>query len=90
MHHPTDRIIHNTTFVTPVVEHWLEREFLRRNQNLSDRDQSEVYVYSTGPQLVYCMVNNISSHRHLTLRNESKQICYHGDFDINNLRYLSW
>ena len=26
MHHPTDRITHATTFVTPVVEHWLERE----------------------------------------------------------------
>ena len=26
MHYPTDRIIHTTVFVTPVVEHWLERE----------------------------------------------------------------
>ena len=26
MHHPTDRINHTTAFVTPVVEHWLERE----------------------------------------------------------------
>ena len=26
MHHPTDRITHSTAFVTPVVEHWLERE----------------------------------------------------------------
>ena len=26
MHHPTDRITHTTTFVTPVMEHWLERE----------------------------------------------------------------
>ena len=26
MHHPTDRIIHTTAFVPPVVEHWLERE----------------------------------------------------------------
>ena len=26
MHHPTDRMAHNTTLVTPVVEHWLERE----------------------------------------------------------------
>ena len=26
MHHPTDRIIHTTAFVIPVVEHWLERE----------------------------------------------------------------
>ena len=26
MHHLTDWIIHTTSFVTPVVEHWLERE----------------------------------------------------------------
>ena len=26
MHHPTDRITHITAFVTPVVEHWRERE----------------------------------------------------------------
>ena len=26
MHNPTHRIIHTTAFVTPVVEHWLERE----------------------------------------------------------------
>ena len=26
MHHPTDRIKHTTAFVTPVVEHCLERE----------------------------------------------------------------
>ena len=26
MHHPTYRITHTTAFVTPVMEHWLERE----------------------------------------------------------------
>ena len=26
IHHPTDMIANTTTFVTPVVEHWLERE----------------------------------------------------------------
>ena len=26
MYHPTVRIAHTTVFVTPVVEHWLERE----------------------------------------------------------------
>ena len=26
MHHPTDMITHTTAFVTPVAEHWLERE----------------------------------------------------------------
>ena len=30
MHHPTDRIAHTTAFVTPVVEHWLERVFNKR------------------------------------------------------------
>ena len=31
MHHPADRIAHTTAFVTPVVEHWLEREIVKRN-----------------------------------------------------------
>ena len=26
MHHHTDRITHTSAFITPVVEHWLERE----------------------------------------------------------------
>ena len=26
MHHSTERITHTATFVTPVVEHWLEKE----------------------------------------------------------------
>ena len=30
MHHPTDRIAHTTSFVTPVLEHWLEREMTQR------------------------------------------------------------
>ena len=29
MHHPTYRITHTTAFVTPVVEHWLERGNLK-------------------------------------------------------------
>ena len=29
MHHPTVRIPHTTAFVTPVVEHWLEREIVQ-------------------------------------------------------------
>ena len=32
MHHPTDRITHTTAFVTPVVEHWLEREIYTANK----------------------------------------------------------
>ena len=37
MHHPTDRIIHTTAFVTPVVEHWLEREITQWVHPMKDR-----------------------------------------------------
>ena len=37
MHHPTDRIAHTTTFVTPVVEHWLEREIAQCVHPMKDR-----------------------------------------------------
>ena len=37
MHHPTDRIAHATAFVTPVMEHWLEREIAQWVHTLKDR-----------------------------------------------------
>ena len=37
MHHPTDRIEHPTAFVTPVVEHWLEREIAQWVHPMKDR-----------------------------------------------------
>ena len=37
MHHPTDRIAHTTVFVTPVVEHWLEREIAQWVHSMKDR-----------------------------------------------------
>ena len=30
MHQPTDRISHTTAFVTPIVEHWLERDIAQQ------------------------------------------------------------
>ena len=35
--HPTDRITHTTAFVTPVVEHWLERENVQWVHSMKDR-----------------------------------------------------
>ena len=32
--HPTDRITHTTVFVSPVVEHWLEREIAHHERTL--------------------------------------------------------
>ena len=37
MHHPTDRIAHTKAFVTPVVEHWLEREIAQWVHSMKDR-----------------------------------------------------
>ena len=36
-HHPTDRLAHTTAFVTPVVEHWLEREIGQWVHPMKDR-----------------------------------------------------
>ena len=40
MHHPTDRITHTTAFVTPVVEHWLEREIAQWVHPMKDRSDN--------------------------------------------------
>ena len=37
MHLHPDRIAHTTAFVTPVVEHWLEREIAQWVQPMKDR-----------------------------------------------------
>ena len=37
MHHLKDRIAHTTTFVTPVVEHWLERDIAQWVHPMKDR-----------------------------------------------------
>ena len=48
MYHPTDRITHTTAFVTPVVEHWLEREIAQwmidptTHRTMSERSTSEL------------------------------------------------
>ena len=44
MHHPTDRITHTTTFVTPVVEHWLEREIVQWVQPLANALTTELHL----------------------------------------------
>ena len=43
MHHPTDRIAHTTAFVTPVVEHWLEREIAQWVHLMKDRSDDPLH-----------------------------------------------
>ena len=60
MHHPTDRITHTTAFVTPVVEHWLEREIA---QWVTVRDRSEDLSHHLAP--IYLMMYSVYSHQQL-------------------------
>ena len=52
MHHPTDRITHTTAFVTPVVEHWLEREIAQWVHPMKDR--STEIVADTKREMKLC------------------------------------
>ena len=53
MHHPTDRITHTTAFVTPVVDHWLEREIAQWVDPMKDRSddpphhEQTLYLWAT-------------------------------------------
>ena len=44
INHPTDRIAHTTTFITPVVEHWLEQEIanVMRDRSMSRCSTTEL------------------------------------------------
>ena len=53
MHHPTDRITHTTAFVTPVVEHWLEREIAQWVHSMKDRSDDPPYHERTFLSRIY-------------------------------------
>ena len=40
MHHPTNRITHTTSYVTPVVEHWQEGEIAQWVHSMKDRSSN--------------------------------------------------
>ena len=51
MRHPTDRITHTTAFVTPVVEHWLEREIAQWVHPMKDRSDDPSHHERTLPNV---------------------------------------
>ena len=50
MHHPKDRITHTMAFVTPVVEHWLEREIAQWVHPMKDRSDDPPHHVPGGRQ----------------------------------------
>ena len=57
MHQPTDRITHTTAFVTPVVEHWLEREIAQwlcfRVSIIIKEKEEMIYLTMQSTQFIY-------------------------------------
>ena len=53
MHHLTDKIVHTTSFVTPVVGHWLKRDITQWVQHertlFQIRDDLGVFPYAYQP-----------------------------------------
>ena len=47
MHYPTDRIAHTTAFITPLVEHWLEREIAQWILTMKDRSDDPSHYERT-------------------------------------------
>ena len=71
MHYPTDRITHTTAFVTPVVEHRLEREIAQWVHPMKDRSddpphhERTLYIWATSRSLAgTCPVCKQYAHGH--------------------------
>ena len=68
MHHSTDRIAHTTAFVTPVVEHWLEREIAWCVHPMDDRSDDPSYHEQTLLPRSYISLYMYGIYSHITYR----------------------
>ena len=58
MLHPTDRITHTTAFVTPGVEHWLEREIAQWVHHVGSIHEQNTYHRATSRSLIFDKCKN--------------------------------
>ena len=47
MHHSTDRIVHTTVFLIPIVEHWLELEIAQWVHQEGRKEMFDLTMHST-------------------------------------------
>ena len=102
MHHPTYRITHTTAFVTPVVEHWLEREIAQWVHPMKDRSddpshhERTLYLWATSRSCLHwiCLLLLLKYFKHeLNMENEVKwevtfnYCCFFMKYVIS---FLSW
>ena len=82
MHHPTDILTHTTEFVTPVVEHWLEREIAQWVHPMKDRSDDPSHhertplprSYISLLNFVLTMVAVFACEKSLKLRRKKRSI----------------
>ena len=85
MHHPTDRIAHTTAFVTPVVEHWLEREIAQWVHPMKDRSDDPLhhermlYLWATSRSQHFIKLNPLIN---ITQEYNILQVCTSWDFQV--------
>ena len=70
MHHPTDRITHTTAFVTPVVEHWLEREIAQWVRPMKDRSNDPSHHERTLLPWSYISLPHTEKHTYLKMKGQ--------------------
>ena len=75
MHHPTDRITHTTAFVTPVVEHWMEREIAQWVHPMKDRsDDPSHHERTLLPQSYISLLNKTLPTLHCSSLTENRPL----------------
>ena len=72
MHHPIERITHTTAFVTPVVEHWLEREIAQWVHPMKDRSDDPSHHERTKKKRPTSKITNNSKHEPKSGQNFTK------------------
>ena len=99
MHHPTDRITHTTAFVTPVVEHWLEREIAQWVHPMKDRSddpshhERTLYLWATSRSQTFRYLGAPSSKVKFVLFNDATGthwfLSYHRLLDVIHMVTLT-
>ena len=71
MHRPIDRITHTTVFVTPVMEHWLERNIAQCVHPMKDRsDDACTITPLITPMRFICMMKLTAEKKSFTRNNK--------------------
>ena len=89
-----DRIAHTTTFVTPVVEHWLEREIVQWVHPMKDRSDDPLHHEQTLLSQGYISLPfSWEDHRSFLMFLGciflEEMTCYFNDLDLIGFRHVS-